>query len=596
MEKEKCNLISNLIFSIKEIFKLDKIYLFEQLLITIFNAITTFLYPYIIMVVVRGIEEKLDITSVLIEACIVVIVCLGIEILEIFLRNDVFKYRQNKLNYIMTKKLYQYSLSVDYEKLEDPDMQDALEKAGKAVSYGLIFDLVNCTFNVLSSFIVIIIASSIIMYVNIWLVGLIIVLSVLKLLLENYDRKKEKTDFLNKIPGVWRKITYANSISRNLSIGKDLRIYEMNKFIEKERKIAVDEYLKCKKKDYQRKTWINSLLHILKAIDEILLYGFMIYEVINNDMTIATFTFMIASVRELVNAINRIISDAGYTINASYQINDYRYFMGLDIVSSGIYTDLEAETVEVEFKNVYYQYLEQEGYALENVSFKINKNEKIALVGFNGAGKSTMVKLLCGLYKPTKGEILINGVDITKISRSSLQDLIAPIFQQTMHYGVEILENVSMLPHEETDCAKIDYLFDLLDLKDKINILELKEKTMLTRDFDEKGIELSGGESQKLSIARAVYKNAPFIILDEPTASLDAMAEALLYEKLNEITANASAIFISHRLSSTKFCDRVFVLDEGKLVEVGTHEELMKEESLYKKLFSMQAQYYQEGI
>ena len=237
----------------------------------------------------------------------------------------------------------------------------------------------------------------------------------------------------------------------------------------------------------------------------------------------------------------------------------------------------------------------QEGYSLKDVSFKIKRGERIALVGNNGAGKTTLVKLLCGLYHPTSGEILINGINIETISRESLADLVAPVFQDTSHYAISVKENIAMDNNSKIDDSLIKSAINLTELNEKINKLPNGIDTVITRELDETGIELSGGENQKLSIARAVYKNAPLIILDEPTSALDPLAEYNLYNNFNKIIKDSSAIFISHRLSSTKFCDRIFLLDHGSLKEVGTHNELMSYDSDYKKLFDMQAEYYKGG-
>ena len=232
---------------------------------------------------------------------------------------------------------------------------------------------------------------------------------------------------------------------------------------------------------------------------------------------------------------------------------------------------------------------------MKNLSFKIHKGERIALVGHNGAGKTTLIKLICGFYHPTEGEILINGVNIDEIDRESLIKLIAPVFQDSNHYAVSIKENVAMETVGCIDEEKLYNALNLVGLTKKIKELKNGVNTIITRDMDDTGVELSGGESQKLSIARAIYKDAPFVILDEPTSALDPLAEYDLYINLNKIINNHSAIFISHRLSSTKFCDRIFYLEKGELLEVGTHEELMSIDSEYKKLFNMQAEYYKEA-
>ena len=312
-------------------------------------------------------------------------------------------------------------------------------------------------------------------------------------------------------------------------------------------------------------------------------------------MSIADFSFVISSIRTLRNSLTTIIYNYSNNLNYSLQVNDYRKLIGMDLSVDKNLKEYEAESIEIEFKNVSYSYYMQEGYSLKNVSFKIKKGERIALVGNNGAGKTTLVKMLCGFYHPTEGEILINGVNIETIDRNSLAKLIAPVFQDTNHYAISVKENIAMSKTAGIDDKKIKNAINLTDLKEKIDKLPYGVDTIITRELEDNGIELSGGENQKLSIARAVYKNSPLIILDEPTSALDPLAEYNLYNNFNNIIKDHSAIFISHRLSSTRFCDRIFFLEEGELKEVGTHSELMSYDSKYKKLFDMQAEYYKGG-
>lgn len=595
-EKVKPNVISNLIYSIKKLFKIDKLFFLLMSIKTLVDATIVFTYPYILKTAVEGIELKKSFKEVIFEVLVIVLINLILSIISNYINRDTYQYRRQKMSFALIKEFKLNSLKFDYEKFEASDIQDDFEKAGRALNaYGGLIDSVVYSFTCFSNVLSFVIASAIIISINGWLVLCILVLSIIKLFLENYNRKKEKEDFNDKTPNVWRRIGYANNISKNLSIGKDLRIYAMNKFIAEERRKSSNDYLRYYKKNAIRNFIIYSIIDFLKALDEILLYAFMIYEVIYNNMMIATFTFMLSAVRELIGSIDIIITWGGQVINNSYRVSDYRKFLkhNLNVDNQDIKVDFKE--VEIEFKNVSYRYLNQEGFALENVSFKIAKGERIALVGFNGAGKTTLIKLLCGFYHPTSGEILINGVNIENIERESLAKLIAPVFQEVQHYAIKVLENVSMKHESDTDYQKAMEALKIATIDEKIKSLPDQENTIITREFDENGIELSGGENQKLSIARAIYKEAALIMLDEPTSALDAIAEYNLYNSLNQIIGTSSAIFVSHRLSSTKFCDRIFLLDEGKLCEVGTHNELLSIDGKYKKLFEMQAEYYKGG-
>ena len=594
MNLDKPNIIKNFFYSLKKIYKIDKIFVFETIIHTIISALVVFMYPYILKMAIEAIEQNLIFKELILKVLIVVV---SVMIL-VFFNQACWRdqsYRARKLSALFTREYHLNSLKTDYEKFEQPESQDAFEKGSRALGTRSGFiGLYTNMFTTISKVITFIIGCGIILRVSIWLIVIIVLLAIIKLLLTSYNTKKEKTNFHDKTPGIWRKISYTNNISKNLTIGKDLRIYEMDKFIDMERQKTIDEYMELYKKEEIRSNILGTIINLINILDEVALYSFMIYEVINNNMSIADFTFIIASIRTLSRSLTVIINNFSNNLSYSLQVNDYRKFETLDLSFNGDTKPLVADEVEIEFKNVSYSYYMQEGYTLKNISFKIKKGERIALVGHNGAGKTTLIKLICGFYHPTEGEILINGVNINEIDRESLIKLIAPVFQDSNHYAVSIKENIAMETIGNIDDEKLYMSLNLAGLSQKIESLKNGVDTIITRDMDDTGVELSGGESQKLSIARSIYKNAPLVILDEPTSALDPIAESELYMNLNKIINNHSAIFISHRLSSTKFCDRIFFLEKGELLEVGTHNELMSIDSEYKKLFNMQAEYYKE--
>lgn len=248
---------------------------------------------------------------------------------------------------------------------------------------------------------------------------------------------------------------------------------------------------------------------------------------------------------------------------------------------------------ELEFKNVSFKYPSAENYALRNVNLKIENGEHLAVVGRNGSGKTTFIKLMCRLYDVTDGEILINGTDIKEYTRESITGLYSVVFQDFKMFSVSLKDNI---------CASTDFDSDRFyaclenaNIKDRAERLADKENTYLYKDLDETGVEISGGEAQKLALARALYKDAPVVILDEPTAALDPIAENELYLKYNEMTSGKISFFISHRLSSTRFCDRILLVKDGKIAESGTHEELMALKGLYYRMYQVQSYYYKEN-
>lgn len=587
----KRGIVKNFIFATKTIYSIEKKYIFERIIASLSYTISVVLYPYIVKIVVNGLVEQEPFLKIVYRTIAIVLIVMLFSAIYQSLQ-DTFWYKSNKIRNLLIHQVSLKTLDIDYQLLERPETQDTIEKTYRTLNnHSGIIGLVNQGFYSLQYLLTFLISSAIVVTINPWLLLIICALSFLKVIVETKRSKKNK-EINDKLPFFWRKKGYIYSISTNMSIGKDLRIYRMNDFINKQYDNVTKKLLAREKERTIKGIIYNVLINAISFFDALFLYGFMIYEVLYNNMAIDTFTFMISSVLNLTSNLYYLINNNAEVLRCSLEINDYYKFSKIDI-DADEQEDFAPTNVEIEFRNVYYSYYGQEGYALEDVSFKIGKGEKIALVGYNGAGKTTIVKLISGLYHPTKGEILINGINIEKISRVSLSKLIAPVFQETVVFAASVMNNISM--NEEADEKRVEEIVSLVELDNKIQSLPDKLKTVLTKELDEKGIEFSGGETQKLSLARAIYKNSPLFILDEPTSSLDAISELHMYENFNKMISNNSSIFISHRLSSTRFCDRILFLSHGRIIEDGTHIELMAKDSEYKKLFDMQAEYYKDG-
>ena len=246
---------------------------------------------------------------------------------------------------------------------------------------------------------------------------------------------------------------------------------------------------------------------------------------------------------------------------------------------------------EVEFRDVSFRYPGSEEYAIRHLSVKFKIGSRLAVVGRNGSGKTTFIKLLCRLYDPTEGEILLNGVDIRKYDYGDYLALFSVVFQDFRLFSFPLAQNVAVA--EQYDADRVVACLREAGFGSRLDGLPDGILTPLYKDFDEKGVEISGGEAQKIALARALYKDAPFVILDEPTAALDPVAEAEIYAKFNDIVGDRTAIYISHRLSSCRFCDTIAVFDGGRIVQQGRHDQLVADPSgLYYCLWNAQAQYY----
>lgn len=249
-----------------------------------------------------------------------------------------------------------------------------------------------------------------------------------------------------------------------------------------------------------------------------------------------------------------------------------------------------------EFRNLSFSYPGSEVVVLKNVNLTIGEGEHLSVVGLNGAGKTTLIKLLCRLYDPTEGEILMDGINIKEYDYQEYMKVFAPVFQDFKLFAFEIRENLLLKDHTDMNDADeilVRETLQKIDMAEKVNSFKNGARTVLFKQFDSEGIEPSGGEQQKLAIARALIKDAPAVILDEPTAALDPIAEYEIYKHFEELVQGKTAIYISHRLSSCQFCDRIAVFSEGNVKEYGTHEELVGlKDGIYAKMFEAQAQYY----
>ncbi len=302
-------------------------------------------------------------------------------------------------------------------------------------------------------------------------------------------------------------------------------------------------------------------------------------------------------ITKLIENISKLASELGYLKSNNFYLQQELDF--LDLTSdmengSRTVADIDIANAQFEFHNVSFRYPSTEPYVLKNLSIKIRAGERLAVVGMNGSGKSTMIKLLCRLYDPTEGYITVNGIDIKEFDYNEYLKLFAIVFQDFKLLAFSVGENVAA--SESYDEEKVWKCLEMAGVKERVEEFPEKLNQALYKLYEKDGIDLSGGEEQKVAIARALYKDAPFVILDEPTAALDPIAESEIYSKFDEIVGDKTAVYISHRLSSCRFCDRIMVFHNGTLSEEGNHEELLKNaDGKYTELWNAQAQYYTEN-
>lgn len=406
----------------------------------------------------------------------------------------------------------------------------------------------------------------------------------------NWEERDVRNDLEKKINCIsW-------SISQDLSYAKDIRLYGMKGFLH-ERLMGLLTLSLGERRKMERRAILTALVNYLVVfVRDGAAYAFLIAEAVRGSMDAASFVLYFSAITSLSGVMGSILGIINKVSEGAMQVSDFREAMEIEgRLNRGAGIPIPQEPFSITFRNVSYQYPEGEKKVLENVSFQIKAGEKIALVGPNGAGKTTLTKLMCGLLLPDEGEILLNGHSLYEYNRDEMYSLFGIVPQQFNLLPASIAQNIAAAEEEEIDRDRVDNCIRLAGLTEKIASLPKGADTPLSRELYEDGVELSGGEKQKLLLARLLYKAPLCMILDEPTAALDPIAEDRMYRNYHQIASNATSIFISHRLASTRFCDRIFLLDGAGIAEVGTHDELMAAGGKYRELFDLQSRYYREG-
>lgn len=601
IKKEKSNLLKNLKYVFSSIHQYEKGFLFLNSIAILITSIYSFIPAYVLKIIIDNLSVKAVSHEYIQKTIIDILIILSIGLILNIIRLWIDRVAWVRIVRLRSKQIITLNekiLQWDYQTLEKPETQNMIEKAKNALgtNWEGYEGMYNYMKNVLINFISSILACSIILTAHFSLLLIIITVVIVKYALKNHVYTKDKKEFWDQLTPFRRKLNYVNNISSNFSISKDLRLYHMQSFIEKEEAIAQEDVHQLLKQSEKRRFRLDIVLIIISIFQDLAMYAILIWQVTKGNISPGLFTMMLASVQKLSNQLTYLFSNLADLLYCSRQVNDLRQAMEFnDGILNHNLPILDETQYTLEFKHVYYAYYGSDTDTLKDISFVLKPHEKLALVGYNGAGKTTLIKLMMGLYHPTKGEILLNGVNIENYKQESYYNIFAPVFQDTHCFNFDIGENVAMQFGKDVDIKKATEALMVSGLMEKVDKLPHQMKTILLKDLDEEGIELSGGELQKLALARAVYKNAPIVILDEPTSALDALAEYQMYTHFNEIVHHASAIYISHRLSSTHFCDRIILLKDGQIVENGTHEELMKNKKEYYELFSLQAKYYKEG-
>jgi ABC transporter, ATP-binding protein len=591
MKKENKGLLSNCAFLLKFAYKTNKSIFFSKIPQIILNIIS----PFIPIVFVRLILNEITIGKN-IKFLLLFVVLFASSTYVVNLLGSVLNYFVQNQTEITVRKIKNHLgeivMNMPYSDVERPQVRDFIMRAQDGTNFLQVIEQLS---GIITSFMTIAGLAAIIITIQPIIFVFIALVVFFKLIADKKSLRLQDKWRPIHIP-VLRKLHYYFRLMQSIEFGKEVRVNNLQDWICERYDKNCEVYLKNGTRhniEIQRNNILSSIANILQ---ESAVYLILAYKVVFQGMSIGDFSMYTTSVSTFSNSVLSIVGAISNFMQTGLFVRDFRYCIEIADKSKRSHgnklSDIDTGNIVLQFNNVSFKYPNTDRYILKNISLTLKNNESLSIVGVNGAGKTTLIKLLCRFYEPTEGEILLNGVNIQSFSYDEYINLIGAVFQDFKLFNFTVKENISF--DEESDNTRILSCLQRSGLGEKIDELSKGIDTNISKEFDSNGIEFSGGEGQKLAMARTLYKNAPVIILDEPTSALDPIAEAEIYSKFHDITRDKMAIYISHRLSSCRFCDKIAVLDNGEIVQYGNHKELMEADGLYSTMWNMQAQYYVE--
>ena len=491
----------------------------------------------------------------------------------------------------MRLEIVSKTMRIKYEYLENPRCLDLKERALKCVDdQSHISQVLNTLPRLLSAFIQIVGLTWILQQINIWIIVIMLAVITANTYIKSLEARKTK-EYRNKFTVLSRKLFSIIHITWDYKYAKDIRIFQLKNWLSDKKQMYHKKFSDGLLEEFRYTSKTDLAQSTLNVMQSCLFYAYLVYKYFKDRLTLGDFSMYLSAINNFSACMNEIMSTYSSLYNSAPYIGDYINYMELKENSD----DPEREKTPVmkngvlEFCDVYFKYPDSDHYVLKGLSFRLREGEKLSVVGDNGAGKTTLIKLMLRLYSPSSGKITFNGIDISAMNSVDYSKLFGTVFQDYRLFAFTVAENIG---YGKADAARVRSALQKVNLEGRVDALPQGMDTYASKEFSKQGIEFSGGEQQKIAIARALYKDSSIVILDEPTSNLSPSAEYELYRDFDRISDNKTVIYISHRMSSCRLCDHILLLQDGRALEYGSHEELMKLNGKYRMLYNIQAAHY----
>ncbi len=597
--KPKYNMWQNSGFMIATAWKeKEKKVLVLALLTAIFAVLSNLINLYISPTILGTVERKAPISELLITIAVFVGTMMLCSAASAYIGENTI-YGRISVRMAIVKAINKKAATTSYTNMDDEKFIKLLAKSNEATSANsrATEAIWNTLTSLLKNCIGFVIYLLLLTHINIFLLAIVLITTLIGYFVSKrlneykYRHREEFADCDNKIWYIFRQ-------AQDYSAAKDIRIFGIKPWFEELGKKAMEALEALHKKAEGIYIWAHIVALVLAFLRNGIAYAYLINLVLTRGLTTSEFLLYFSAVGGFTSWVTGILDNLNILHQQSLDISMVREFLEYPEVFK--FKDGEKllpdnnKKYEICLSDVSFRYPGADKDTLSHINLTLHPGEKLAVVGLNGAGKTTLVKLICGFLDPTDGRVLLDGKDIRDYNREDYYTMFSAVFQNFSLLAGTVATNVAQT-EDDIDMERVKKCVGDAGLTAKIESLHNGYMTNLNREVYEDAVMLSGGETQRLMLARALYKDAPFIVLDEPTAALDPIAESDMYQKYNEMTSGKSSIYISHRLASTRFCDRIIFLEDAGIKEEGTHQELLDKNGRYAKLFAVQSKYYQEG-